>query len=718
MAGTIVRAKALRGDLSHWDGRTITETRSDATGGTITGLVTDNEVDVLQVFGSGTDRTTTTISSALNHINTASVTLVFAPGTWTIDSNLTIGDNFTCRIPAGCVFSVSNGITLTFSGDVLVEDSDNWFTGAGTVVVSREGSHGSVWHRTAAELTAGVTPTSVAVSSRPWTDVVERYGMVGDGTTDNTTAFRNMCLIAGQSLLIKRGTYETSYFTLPENTTLFLEPGTIIRDTGALGSSERFLNITNDNIHIIGWGAEITMVRADYGSGEQRHGVFIYGAQNVLIEGLASNDCGGDGFYVGGANGDPATNVILRNCSGDNNRRQGLSVVNARHFRDYDGQWTNTTGTAPSAGIDIEPNGTTDVMEDVKIIRPRCTGNDGPGIEVFLYAWNSTSNYADIEIISPYTADNGNVSVGGRFRPGIDLNRIGSTTPCRGRVRVVDARCVDENVAGIHVYDWDQSGPLLEIIRASIINPNQLQGVTSTISGGLILHNSTTYTSTPGNVRIEALQLRDDDGYINAASLNPIRVSGAWNLELTDPKITYAGNNPWNVDSTARSVRISTLSPLSVSSSVGLTISDGRYLGRTIHNTGASGTITHTLPAATAANVGWRLSFRVVAEFEMRIDPNASDYIVPLGAHTPAGYYIAADRRGSSITLEVEAANYWRIVEQVGAWVIEANTPTPTYSATNVSTSRTFDADTVAVDALADVVGTMLSDWRAKHEID
>jgi hypothetical protein len=36
----------------------------------------------------------------------------------------------------------------------------------------------------------------------------------------------------------------------------------------------------------------------------------------------------------------------------------------------------------------------------------------------------------------------------------------------------------------------------------------------------------------------------------------------------------------------------------------------------------------------------------------------------------------------------------------------------PTYAATNVTTDRSFDADTVAVAELADVVGTLISDLR------
>jgi hypothetical protein len=38
----------------------------------------------------------------------------------------------------------------------------------------------------------------------------------------------------------------------------------------------------------------------------------------------------------------------------------------------------------------------------------------------------------------------------------------------------------------------------------------------------------------------------------------------------------------------------------------------------------------------------------------------------------------------------------------------------PTYSVTNVTTDRAYNADTVAIAELADVVGTMIADLRAQ----
>src|SRR3990167_62796 len=185
---TVTRGKILRGDLANWDGKTATATRVDATGGTLTGLAVGNSVDVLQVHGAGTNRTRGTIASAVQTIGSTNVTLVFAPGTWTIDVSLTIPSNFTCHIPAGCIFSVDSGMTLTFSGPVIA-DSASFYSGSGTTVLSVDSLvGGKPWiATTSAEIAAGVT----VVNSQYRPGEVERFGAISDNSTVCTTAFQN-----------------------------------------------------------------------------------------------------------------------------------------------------------------------------------------------------------------------------------------------------------------------------------------------------------------------------------------------------------------------------------------------------------------------------------------------------------------------------------------------------------------------------------------------
>jgi hypothetical protein len=186
--GSITRGKALRGDMALYDGKTKTATRPDASGGTTSGLVVDNTVDVLQKFGNGTTQTDAAIAAAVAHIGSSAATLVFAPGTWTISANVTIPANMTCIVPAGCIFSPDTSKTITFSGLVKVEYPTSWTSGAGTVTVSVTGSHFGVYFRTAAEVTASAT----VVNYNYPPGNLKRYTTNGGDGTDISAAFETM----------------------------------------------------------------------------------------------------------------------------------------------------------------------------------------------------------------------------------------------------------------------------------------------------------------------------------------------------------------------------------------------------------------------------------------------------------------------------------------------------------------------------------------------
>jgi len=136
----VQRGKVIRDDIANWDGKTKTSSRFDATGGTVTGLTVGDYVDVLQVFGKGDTYTVATINSALDFIGSNTATLMWTTGTWVIDANVTIPATLANTIPAGCIFAISNAVTLTFSGPINVEygknDGSGWYTLTGTGAVT------------------------------------------------------------------------------------------------------------------------------------------------------------------------------------------------------------------------------------------------------------------------------------------------------------------------------------------------------------------------------------------------------------------------------------------------------------------------------------------------------------------------------------------------------------------------------------------------------
>jgi len=515
---------------------------------------------------------------------------------------------------------------------------------------------------TPAEIAAGVT---IVDYHYPPGDV-RRYGTnTVPGATDMTVAVAaTFAVSATYRAIFHPEIYLTGKQTPPAGANIYLPPGCVLKDKGALGTNERFLNITNDGVVITAYGARVEMDRADYPSGEQRHGVFIFGAHHTRIFGLESSDCGGDGFYIGGNTADPATDTYLLDCKADNNRRQGCSIVSASVLRLIDFQATNTNGTDPAAGIDIEPNDPADVLDDIRIVRPRCVGNDGCGILVFLANWDATSNYSDITIEDAYTEDNGSSADADQRGAGVDLRRIPTTNACQGKISLVRGTYVDEYRCGIRVLDWDAAGPFIQITDPLIINPNQENGSNSTLNGGIILYSSGSYTTTPGNVLIEGARIVDDDGNLTAVNgLTIENTGGGWTaVELADP--VSPTSNPYTISSTERAVRVFNSIPPQVAQASGVTITDGRFFGRVLTNTGASGTTTQTLPAATADRVGWLYMWEVTAAHQLRIDPDGTDLI----RGGTAGQYMVSSTIGDNAVLECDGAGTWKVVSRYGTW--------------------------------------------------
>lgn len=228
------------------------------------------------------------------------------------------------------------------------------------------------------------------------------------GPTVNVQDFETAANAFGdgnRTVIVPAGTYIIGKLDIPNNTIVRMEPGVTIKDSGKLSPVERLINIRGENVHIIGHGARVIANRADYTTGEQRHGVFIADAHNVRIEGLESSGHGGDGFYIGGVAGFPSTDISLIGVAADNNRRQGLSIVSGARVYVSDGEFSNTKGTRPEFGIDLEPNSALDVLQDITILRPRTLSNNGGGITVGLSGFEvgGSGRAATIYIIGHYS---------------------------------------------------------------------------------------------------------------------------------------------------------------------------------------------------------------------------------------------------------------------------------------------------------------------------
>jgi hypothetical protein len=110
------------------------------------------------------------------------------------------------------------------------------------------------------------------------------------------------------------------------------------------------------------------------------HGGAFYRVQRASIVGLKVSQMPGDGLSINGSD------ILLDGVVSIQNRRQGLSIAggasNRIKIRNCDfsdtGAFNGQAGTAPMAGIDIEPD--TGNVDDVEITDSRMAGNDSSGL--------------------------------------------------------------------------------------------------------------------------------------------------------------------------------------------------------------------------------------------------------------------------------------------------------------------------------------------------
>jgi hypothetical protein len=92
--------------------------------------------------------------------------------------------------------------------------------------------------------------------------------------------------------------------------------------------------------------------------------------------------------------------------------------------------------------------------------------------------------------------------------------------------------------------------------------------------------------------------------------------------------------------------------------------------GKTYSNTGATGEITGTLPAAVP---GLKFNFFVQAAEELRIDPDSTETIAlpSTGVQGAEGKYLVADAAGEWVNLECLIAGQWEARGYGGTWTAE-----------------------------------------------
>jgi parallel beta helix pectate lyase-like protein len=186
---------------------------------------------------------------------------------------------------------------------------------------------------------------------------------------------------------------------------VYLEPGVVIlaKEGEFLGRGDSLFTAGGvENVVLRGYGATLRMRKRDYmeppyEKAEWRMGLSLRGSSNVLVEGVRIESSGGDGIYVDGGSGQKCSrDVTIRNVTCFDNHRQGMSVICVENLLLENCVFANTWGTAPAAGLDLEPDGAEQSL--VNIVVRNCVFENNEGHEILVYPKNLHENAPDLSI--------------------------------------------------------------------------------------------------------------------------------------------------------------------------------------------------------------------------------------------------------------------------------------------------------------------------------
>lgn len=379
----------------------------------------------------------------------------------------------------------------------------------------------------------------------------EQYGAVGDGVTDDTDAI-NACLAANRNVIFSK-TYKikadknnyngsstpdryTYGVSVPSGRTLLFggEAKLVCQTSNAAYSAALYLYGTSD-VSIIGATIEGDRATNTLTTGEWGHGIVCRAANNVIIRDCTIYNCFGDGIVIGTSTATDenaiGSDICVENCKIYNNRRQGITIGGGKNITIKDCEIYEINGTAPQAGIDIEPNQATTEVSNVLI--SNCYFHDNA-------AWDITNyNGAQTGIVIENCRCDGNVNIatgevsicGGSYR---------SIRPVGGQLTISDVTVeqifgnpentvvrnskIIGNEADSYTIAFDQdNGYALTLIGCEITNVrNIILKPTGTITfvGCKIVHRTDRSFSSRGHIRAFNTVFDFSDAAVNDQPIN------------------------------------------------------------------------------------------------------------------------------------------------------------------------------------------------------
>ena len=297
----------------------------------------------------------------------------------------------------------------------------------------------------------------------------------GFDPVESTAALQAAIDSGAEKVVVEKmlGPWIVDKIQLAGNQEVFFEPGVIVlakKDAFRGKADALFTAQAKENVKLTGHGATLRMHRDDYDSpaytkAEWRHVLNLRGCTNVTVEGLTLAESGGDGIYLGtGPGGTTNRNIAIRDVVCDRNYRQGISVITAENLLIENCVLKNTSGTAPAAGIDFEPNRARERL--VNCVMRKCTieNNQGYALHVYAAHLDGTSVPVSIRLEDCVTRGTNARSVN-------ILTGCGPTGPVKGQIELVNCRFEDVGKTGIRIGSKPPGGVHVRLVGCTLADP-------------------------------------------------------------------------------------------------------------------------------------------------------------------------------------------------------------------------------------------------------
>jgi len=237
------------------------------------------------------------------------------------------------------------------------------------------------------------------------------------------------------------------------NIEILFEPGVLVlaKKGEFKGKGDSLFTASNaSDIVLRGYGATLRMRKEDYRSdayekAEWRMALDFMGCRGIRIEGLRLESSGGDGIYLGATEKRPyCADVVIRDVVCHDNHRQGISVIGAENLLIENCILSNTGGTSPQAGIDLEPNQANEKL--VNCVIRNCVMADNCGAGILIYLKNLSQETAPVSILFE------NCYVRGGRDVGIGIGAVKDNGP-EGLIEFKNCTIEGAERGGIYVYD-------------------------------------------------------------------------------------------------------------------------------------------------------------------------------------------------------------------------------------------------------------------------